>query len=101
MTARRYTCRRAGCFAARENWQIVCDDCWQDVPRELRNHVSKLRRLGLTALAKRTSLHIVAQLGRKRAAQPNGDAAKAARATRAYARIAAQLGEHAEMDHAE
>lgn len=93
MTARRYICRRRGCCAPRENWKIVCDDCWQDVPRELRNHVSKLRRLGRTDMAKRTTAHIVKLLGPKPAAQPNGPAAKAAHAARTYARIAAQLGE--------
>jgi hypothetical protein len=83
-------CRRTGCTAARERWQLVCLDCWGEVPALLRNHLSKLRRLGLTRITRRTEQHILQVLGRKPADQANGPAAKAART---YARIAAQLGE--------
>lgn len=98
VSARRYTCRRRRCSCQRENWQIVCAECWDEVPVLLRNHLGKLRRQGLTHLAKRTAEHILKVLGPKPAAQANGPAARSARA---YARIAAQMGEHAEAEAAE
>jgi hypothetical protein len=83
-------CRRRGCTAARERWQLVCLQCWDEVPALMRNHLSKLRRLGLTRIVRRTEQHILQHLGRKPADQANGPAAKAART---YARTAAMLGE--------
>jgi hypothetical protein len=98
MTARRYTCRRRGCTGTRENWMIVCAECWGEAPALLRNHLGKLRRQNLSHLAKRTEAHILKVLGRKPAEQANGPAARAARA---YARIAAQMGERGEAEAAE
>ncbi|RSV44392.1 hypothetical protein CA234_02965 [Sphingomonas sp. ABOLE] len=95
---RTYTCRRRGCTCPREGWQFVCEACWAQVPALLRNHLAKLRRLKLTHLAKRTEAHILKSLGRKPAEEANGPAARSARA---YARIAAQMGEHAEAEAAE
>jgi hypothetical protein len=85
-----YICKRRGCDAHRERWMVVCECCWLEVPALMRNHLSKLRRLHLSRLTKRTERHILQALGRKSPDQPNGPAARAARA---YARIAAQLGE--------
>lgn len=98
MKPQRCTCKRRGCTGTRERWQLVCEECWAQVPAILRNSFSKARRLKLTRHAKRTGEHILKALGTRPAAEPNGPAARAART---YHRIAAQLGERVEMEIAE
>lgn len=98
MTAPRYTCRRRGCTGMRENWQLVCNACWEETPATLRSSFSKARRLKLTRHAKRTGEHILKVLATRKPAEANGPAARAARA---YQRIAAQLGERMDAEAAE
>ncbi|MGN7999757.1 hypothetical protein [Sphingomonas sp. 22176] len=98
MTARRYICKRRGCSGARELRQLLCADCWALVPQLLRRGYLGARRRRLTRTAKIAGEHILKALGTKSTAEPNGPAAKAARA---YARTAAQLGERTEAGAAE
>lgn len=78
-------CKRRGCDAARERWQLVCAECWSDVQAATRARYAKARRLKLTRIAKQLGAEILRTLGHKSAAP---DAA-----SQAYERTAAMLGE--------
>ncbi|NLS25736.1 hypothetical protein S2M10_07060 [Sphingomonas sp. S2M10] len=98
MTARRYICKRRGCSGQRELRHLLCADCWALVPQILRRGYLGARRRRLTRMAKIAGEHILKALGPRRAEEPNGPAARAARA---YARTAAQLGERIDLEAAE
>jgi DNA-directed RNA polymerase specialized sigma54-like protein len=98
VTARRYICKRRGCSGARELRHLLCADCWALVPQLLRKGYLGARRRRLTRMAKIASEHILKALGPVRSTEPNGPAAKAARA---YARTAAQQGDRTDWEAAE
>lgn len=86
-------CRRRGCAARREKWQLVCNACWKEIPGALRDRFADARRLGLGKIKRDLGNQILALLGRK-PAEPDPS-------TRTYARTAAMLGEREEIGAAE
>lgn len=86
-------CKRRGCDAPRERWQLVCPSCWTQIPSLGRMRYSRARRAGLTRIAAQIGRTLLRDLGRR----PADPAAPVATAD-AYARHCALLGERAEID---
>lgn len=88
-------CKRHGCSAGRKAWQLVCDACWFEAPRDLRDRYSRAHRAKLTRIAGEIGREMLRKLGRKSVN------ASATTPTDTYARNCALLGEHDELLAAE
>jgi len=88
-------CKRRGCITGRERWQLVCDECWVDVPVEARQRYSRARRARLTRIAGEIGREILRLLGRK----PAGATPEPPR--NAFANIARLTGDRDAMEPAE
>lgn len=89
-------CKRHGCTASRERWQLVCATCWLEVPYAERQRFLRARKAKLTRIAGELGRAILRKLGRRPAeASPP---ATAPAPTIAYARNCALLGERDEID---
>lgn len=102
MSARRIppACKRKGCEAPRERWQLVCPECWASVPAPTRQRYAAARRLHLTRIAKTMGSDIVRLLGRKPAQAPDAAPPRANRRS-PYAQIATLTGDRDALEAAE